>query len=92
MLGRKDNALHTGCLEGAGPLLAVEPGGVETAEGRIAIAPLAVIKGIGAKVYKGVGLQLLPGHLVLGGNRGNGSWGRCLGEQAHRGRAHQDGE
>ena len=78
VLGGDDDALHAGIVERLGPLLAVEAGRVETLYRGVAISPLAVAKGVGTKVDEGIGLHLLPSHLVLGGQRRDGRRS-CLG-------------
>ena len=78
VLGGDDDALHAGVVERLGPLLAVEAGRVETLQRGVAISPLAVAKGVGTKVDEGIGLHLLPSHLVLGGQRRDGRRS-CLG-------------
>ena len=65
VLGREYDALHAGGHEGARPLLTVETLGVEGLGIGVTIAPLAVVERVEAEMYEGVGLHLLPVHLLL---------------------------
>ena len=56
VLGGEYHTFHTGSLDGAGPLLGIKLGGVEITQWRIAIAPLAIAKGVGTEVDKSISL------------------------------------
>ena len=65
VLGREYDALHAGAHESARPLLTVETLGVEGLGVGVTIAPLAVVERVEAEMYEGIGLHLLPVHLLL---------------------------
>ena len=91
VLGGEDDAFHAGGLHRGGPLTGVQPGGGETAQWCIAVAPLAVAEGVGAEVYEGVSFHLLPRHLLGGGQRTYRGGSLRLGGGGEKARKGQDG-
>ena len=64
VLGGQDDSLHACRHKGLGPLLTVQPGGLESLGVGIPIPPFAVIEGVQAEMDEGISLHLLPGHLL----------------------------
>ena len=72
MLGREDDAFHTGLTTHPSPLFTVESRRIERLQRCIAVAPLAVAERVRSEVDEGVGFQLLPCNLMLSGQRADG--------------------
>ena len=92
MLGHDDDALHASLLERPHPLFHVHPRGVERLRVSIAITPFLVGKGVQSIMDKGIGLHLLPLHLLWRGQRTDWLGRVLLSEEMEEGRRKKAGQ